>query len=63
MKINVWKCDKNLESIFGTDRILVGPSKRWVMKHVASEEGDNVLSVGVGIVRLKNGESWVGSII
>lgn len=56
-KYNVWRCYPNCDPIPGTDKYYWGPSKRWVMKHVASENGITLFPNQM-IVKLPNGEFY-----
>lgn len=59
-RYNVWLADSKCTPIEGTDRIITGPSQRWIMRHLAYENGveykPNML-----IVRLPNGNFWNAS--
>lgn len=59
-KFNVWKAKSNDEPIDGTDRLLVGVSKRAVIKHLAYEEGVKHTPNDM-IVRCKDGTVWCAS--
>jgi hypothetical protein len=56
-KYNAWKAKSNGDPIEGTDRVLIGTSKRAIIKHLAHEESvehnHNDLSV-----KLPNGDRW-----
>ena len=56
-KFNAWLVTSSCEPISGTDRILIGESKRKVLRHLADEEGVK-LQYNQKIVRLQNGNSW-----
>lgn len=59
MKYYVWRSNIDCSPIEGTGKIYVGPNKRWVMKHVAYENGIEIKpGDGLGIVRLPNGEMY-----
>lgn len=59
MKYNVWRSNADCSPIAGTDKIYVGPNKRWVMRHVAYENGVEIKPGDwLGIVRLPNGEMF-----
>ena len=59
-KYNAWKADKNCNPIEGTDRIFTAKSKRSVIKHLAHEEGVEILP-GALIVKCKDGTFWNAS--
>ena len=59
-KYNAWKAKSNGEPIEDTDRILEAPTHRWVIKHLANEEGVAHKHNDV-IVRLPNGDFWCAS--
>jgi hypothetical protein len=59
-KFNVWRADANCNPIESTDKVYVGPSKRWIMKHIAYENGVKI-NHGDLIVRLPNGEMYCAS--
>ena len=56
-RYNAWKADEKCNPIEGTDRILVGQSKRAVIKHLADEEGVKHQHNDM-IVRCKDGTIW-----
>jgi hypothetical protein len=56
-KYNAWKADAKCDPIEGTDRVLEGPSKRWVAAHIAAEEKVTI-TPGAQIVRLLDGTFW-----
>lgn len=56
-KYNCWKVNCKCEPIPGTDRIIIGPSKRWILRQLAFEE--NVpYSHNDMIIKLPNGDMW-----
>lgn len=59
-KYNAWKANENGDPIKGTDRIITGKSKRWVINHLAYEEGVEI-DPGALIVRCKDGTFWNAS--
>ena len=59
-KYNVWKTDSKCNPIEGTDKIMRAPSKRWLMNHIAYENGVEILH-GSLIVRLPNGDMWTAT--
>lgn len=59
-KYSVWLADSSCNPIEGTDRILLGPSQRWIMKHLAYESGVEYRPNSL-IVRLPNGNFWNAS--
>jgi hypothetical protein len=56
-KYNAWKAKPNSEPIDGTDRILIGVSKRAIIKYLAYEEGVEYQHNDM-IVRCKDGTIW-----
>jgi len=56
-RYNAWKTNDNFEPIEGTDRILTGPSKRWIVKHLASEEGVEYKN-DIMMVKCKDDTLW-----
>ncbi len=56
-KYNVWLADANCNPIEGTDKYYWGRSARWVMQHVAAENGIKIKQ-GALIVRLPNGNAY-----
>jgi len=59
-KYNAWKAKSNGDPIDGTDRILIGASKRAIIKHLAFEEGVEHQHNDM-IVRCKDGTMWCAS--
>jgi len=59
-KFNVWKTTPNGDPIEGTDKIYTGPSKRWIIKHIAYENNVKIRT-GALIVKLPNGEMFCAS--
>ena len=58
-KYNIWKTDSKGEPIENSDRILTGPSLRWIMRQIAYEN-DVTITPGGLVVRLENGDMFVG---
>lgn len=58
---NIWKCNSNCEPIEGTDRIIKGPSLRWIMRQIAFENKVDP-NQSYPIVKLSNGEFYAGRI-
>jgi len=56
-KYNAWKAKSNGDPIAGTDRTLIGFSKRAVIKHLAFEEGVEHQHNDV-MVKCKDGTFW-----
>lgn len=56
-KYNAWKAKSNGDPTEGTDRILIGVSKRAVIKHLAFQEGVEHQHNDM-IVRCKDGSMW-----
>lgn len=56
-KYNAWKADSFCNPIEGTDRILIGESKRRIIQHLAFEEGVKHQHNDM-LVRCKDGTMW-----
>ena len=61
-KYYIWKTNSSCEPIEGSNRILEGPSERWIIKHIAHENGIKVLP-NAKLVRLENGDMWFAEVI
>ena len=59
-KYNAWKALPNGEPVEGTDKILVGVSKRAIMKHLAYEEGVEYKHNDLSVL-CKDGTTWHAS--
>lgn len=57
-KFLVWKADSKCNPIENTDRILIGPSKRWIFNYLATEEKIKLNLHNGTVLRLPNGEMW-----
>lgn len=57
LRYNVWKANSQCEPIEGTDRILLGKSKRNVLKHLAYEEKVEYKH-NDRVIKLPNGDMW-----
>ena len=56
-KYYAWLSDKDSNPIEGSDRIISGPSKRWILEMIAYENKVEHLH-NSPIVRLPNGDVW-----
>ena len=56
-KYSVWLADARCNPIDGTDRVMIGPSIKYVLKYLAYEE--NVIFQGwESSIKLANGNRW-----
>lgn len=61
-KYSVWLADSKCNPINGTDRIMIGPSKKYVLKYLAYEE--NITYQGwESLISLPNGNRWCVSFL
>lgn len=56
-KYSVWLADSNGRPIDGTDRTMIGPSKKYILKYLAVEENISYKGWESFIIR-PNGDRW-----